>query len=142
MKPEGTEPIKIVGVIVDEVGHPRMDRSPGSALYAVPFQLSRRPSTLWERRFLETWDSPPRFTSMHRPGIARVSGDKIVLDGTTIEEVERYHLETLKLAIAEANRLEQQDEVKLRQRASAEEQKREQHRQHVVEAAKRLKFED
>ena len=35
--------IKITGVIVDEVTTPRMDGTRGSALYAVPFQLSRRP---------------------------------------------------------------------------------------------------
>ena len=36
------EPVSIVGVIVDEVTHPRMDGTRGSALYAVPFRLSRR----------------------------------------------------------------------------------------------------
>ena len=79
---------------------------------------------------------------MHRPGIARVSGDRIILDGTTIDEVERYHLDTLKLAVAEANRLAGQDEQKSRQRANAEDQKRQQHRQHIAEVAERLKFED
>jgi len=42
---------------------------------------------------------------MHRPGIARVSGDKVYLDGTTIEEVQKYHRDTLVLALEETNRL-------------------------------------
>ena len=39
----------------------------------------------------------------HRPGIARISGDKIILDGTIIGEVERYHAKTLKIAIEKTN---------------------------------------
>lgn len=49
--------------------------------------------------FIKTWNQPPQFTTMHRPGIARVSGDRVILDGTTIEEVEKYHRDTLKLSI-------------------------------------------
>ncbi len=36
---------------------------------------------------------------MHRPGIASVVDDEILLNGTTIEEVREYHRETLKLCI-------------------------------------------
>ncbi|MGH7949443.1 MAG: toll/interleukin-1 receptor domain-containing protein, partial [Candidatus Binataceae bacterium] len=88
--------IKIVGVIVDEVGQPRNDGSRGSALYTVPFRLSATPSREWAIVFIDAWNSPPRFTTMHRPGIARVEGARVVLDGTTIDEVEQYHLETLR----------------------------------------------
>ena len=52
------------------------------------------------------WDSPRTFTSMHRPGIAKVIGNKIILDGTTIEEVKKYHQETLTVVVKEANQLE------------------------------------
>jgi hypothetical protein len=142
MEMKKDDEIKIVRIAVDEVGLPRNDNLPGSALYAVPFQLSGTPSPLWVRLFLNAWNSPSRFTSMHRPGIAKVVHDKIILDGTTIEEVERYHLETLKLAVAQANRQEREQRTVLRQRASAEEQKEERHRGHVAEVAKRLKFED
>jgi hypothetical protein len=41
---------------------------------------------------------------MHRPGIARIQGATITLNGTTIEEVERYHRDTLQLAVAETNK--------------------------------------
>ncbi|RYL92565.1 hypothetical protein [Sporolactobacillus sp. THM19-2] len=41
---------------------------------------------------------------MHRPGIAKVVSNKIILDGTTIEEVKQYHRDTLILAVNEANK--------------------------------------
>jgi len=34
---------------------------------------------------LQNWRHPPSFTTMHRSSIARISGNKIVLDGTTME---------------------------------------------------------
>ena len=142
METERDDEIRIVGIVSDEVGLPRNDGSPGSSLYAVPFRLTRAPSPQWIRFFLRAWDLPPRFTSMHRPGIAKVIGDRVILDGTTIEEVEKYHLDTLKLAVTLANKLEREEKATLRQRASAEEQKQERHRKHVEEIAKRLKFDN
>lgn len=44
------------------------------------------------------------FATMHRGNIASVRGNRIILDGTTIEEVRDYHLKTLKLVIQEANK--------------------------------------
>jgi hypothetical protein len=137
---EKREPIELVRVIVDEVGEPRHDASPGSALYSVPFQLSATPSARWVGLFLKSWDLPPRFTSMHRPGIARVIKDRIILNGTTIEEVERFHLDTLKLAVEEANKLDEEHERRSRQQSSALQQKRDQHKKHVAEVASRLNF--
>lgn len=115
------EPIRIVGIIVDEVTEPRNDGTPGCALYRVPFRLSHVPSSLWKRLFLQTWDMPPRWSTMHRPGIARVSGDKIILDGTTIEEVRDVHRETLLLCVNKANELEA---YYLEQQRKEEERKR------------------
>jgi TIR domain-containing protein len=138
--PSPKEPLRIVGVIVDEVTQPRMDGTRGSALYAVPFRLSSRPDSMWSQLFVQNWDRPPRWTSMHRPGIAHVSGDRIVLDGTTLEEIEKYHRETLKLALAETNR--QYGELVEQQRREAEAQRarEEEHRKDIEERAKRLKF--
>jgi len=99
------EPIRILNIVVDEVTAPRNDGTPGSALCCIPFQLSRRPPSDWADAFVQQWNRPPRWTSMHRPGIARVSGDKVYLDGTTIEEVQKYHRDTLVLALEETNRL-------------------------------------
>lgn len=98
-----TGPVRLVGVVREGIGKPRGDGTAGSALYAVPFRLSRRPTTTWAQHFVNTWDRPPRFTTMHRPGICRISGDVVTLDGVTIEEVKRYHLETLKACLERVN---------------------------------------
>jgi hypothetical protein len=140
MDSEKNEPVKLLGVITEEVGQPRNDARPGSALYAVPFRLSTGPTETWIEAFINAWEFPERFTSMHRPGIARVESNKIILDGTTIEEVEKYHLETLKLAIKRANEVVVQEAARRAQLDAAAEEKRRQHRQHVESIAKRLKL--
>lgn len=139
-KGEEDQPIRITEIISGEITTPWRDGTRGSGLYQVPFRLSANPSHDWRELFLHFWDHPPRFTTMHRPGIARVYSDKIVLDGTTMEEVEKYHLETLKLAIEEANK----EIVKLRERKRQQEEekknKEKQHRDEVDEIARRLKL--
>lgn len=136
----GSEAIEIEGIVEDEVGEPRNDGSQGSGLYKVPIRLSARPSKTWARLFVETWNHPPRFTTMHRAGIASVIGDKIILDGTTIEEVEKYHAETLRLVVDKVNSdagvIEEQDR-KRRETAEAESA---QHRDHVREVSGRIRF--
>jgi hypothetical protein len=137
---ESAEPLKITGIIADRVSTPRMDGSRGSALYEVPFRLSRRPPSGWDDFFVPSWDRPPRFTSMHRPGIASVEGDVIWLRGTTLEEVERYHRDTLKLVVEEANKryAEWHREREARRQAEAERERL--HRESVQDTAKRLSF--
>lgn len=137
---EGFEGFRITRVIVEDITEPRNDGTRGSALYSIPFSLSGRPPSEWAELFLQNWDRPPRFTSMHRPGIARISGSIISLNGTTIEEVERYHRDTLQLAVDQTNQQyreweQRQDEQQARERAQSEE-----HRRSVDEAAKRIKF--
>jgi hypothetical protein len=134
------EPIRIVGIIVDEVSTPKMDGSRGSALYTIPFKLSRRPSSIWQEAFVQTWNRPPRFTTMHRPGIARVSGNKIILDGTTIEEVEKYHRDTLKLSVERTNEIEKEYETRRKRKEELERARIEKHEEEVKEMAKRIKF--
>lgn len=102
------EPIKLVGVDTDRVTEPRNDGTPGSALYRVPIRLSRIPSWIWKQAFLNAWQFPRQFTSMHRPGIARIESDCIILDGTTIEEVRDTHRATLVLCVEDANAAEAQ----------------------------------
>ena len=134
------ESVRILGVVVDEVTEPRNDGSPGSALYAVPFRLSRTVSSDWARVFQRVWDSPPEYTSMHRPGIARVSRDRITLNGTTIDEVQRYHRATLILCVKETNRIiselaaTQQREQEQRARLAQE------HKRNVRDIADRIDF--
>jgi hypothetical protein len=135
------EPIRIIGVDTASVGHPRNDGTPGSALYAVPIKLNRAPSREWAQAFPEAWNRPSSWTTMHRPGIARVSGDRIILDGTTVEEVRDYHAKTLNLVVDTLN----EAEVQYRERQSAEaEQKalaRAKHDMNVRDVADDIKFE-
>lgn len=136
------EPIKLEGIIIEEVTLPRNDDTSGSALYAVPFRLSDTPTATWVDLFVQSWNLPPRFTSMHRPGIARVEGNRIILDGTTIEEVKRYHLDTLKLAVSEANRLLAEEKRTSARQTATSKSRRQRHQEHVAEVAKSLKFGD
>lgn len=126
--------IKITRVIVEDITEPRKDGTAGSSLYSIPFALSTSPPPEREDLFLENWNHPPR------PGIASISGATAILDGTTIEEVERYHRDTLQLAVAQTNQqyrdlLRQQNE-----RLTREEARRQEHRQRVENASKRIKF--
>ena len=134
------EDIKITGIVTEKVTEPRNDGTAGSALYSIPFSLSRRPDPQWARLLVENWDHPESFTTMHRPGIARVAGNTIVLEGTTIDEVEKYHHETLREAVKKANRqyrlwLEKQQEDRGRQEATSQE-----HKSHVEDVASRIRF--
>jgi hypothetical protein len=135
------ERIRIVGIVEEGIGRPRNDGTRGSALYRIPLRLSRRPSSTWARHFVETWNRPPRFTTMHRSGIASISGDTIILDGTTMEELERYHLETLRHVLEKVNRDVTAHEAQERARAEREEQQRREHDENIRDVATRLKFE-
>lgn len=124
--------IEIVGILLDEVTQPRMDGTRGSALYKVPFKLSQYPEHEWKLLFLQSWQYPPRFTTMHRPGIASVVGDVIILDGTTIEEVAQYHRDTLVLCVRSAN-IQYQD--LLDERAREEEARERAKMEHIAKVA-------
>lgn len=134
------DPIHILGIITDQVTLPRMDGTYGSALYKIPFRLSRYPSEIWRELFVRNWNDPPKFTTMHRPGIASVAGDEIILDGTTIEEVRDYHRETLMLCVEKTNKEEQ---AILNERKRIEEQenlRKDRHYSQVKEIAGGISF--
>jgi len=136
------DPIKITGVVIDQVGTPRGDGTRGSALYRVPFRLSRRPPPLWAELFPACWDHPPRFSSMHRPGIASVVGDLLILDGTTVEEVQQYHRDTLILAVEETNNRYVKTRAETEARQEEEAKRIADHKRHVEEQAKTISFDD
>lgn len=132
--------ITIVGVDESGITAPRNDDTPGSALYDVPLKLNGAVHAEWADVFVRTWDRPPSWSTMHRPGIASVAGDRIWLRGTTLEEIEKHHLSTLKLCVSVAN---EKFNALLRSARAAKEAKRRregEHRQHVRDAIKRLKF--
>ncbi|KNZ41851.1 toll/interleukin-1 receptor domain-containing protein [Acetobacterium bakii] len=132
--------IKIKGILVDKVTLPKMNGTRGSALYKIPFKLSDYPSGMWCKFFISAWVSPSSFTTMHRPDIAGIFGDEIILDGTTIEEVEKYHHKTLLLAVDKANELEKyrlqclDDEKKKKARLEAD------HIENIQNIASRIIF--
>jgi hypothetical protein len=134
------EDIKITRVIMEDITEPRNDGTPGCALYSIPFALSVTPPFEWVELFTENWNHPPRWTSMHRPGIANVYGASVTLEGTTIEEVERYHRDTLQLTIAETNRQYRERQIEQRARRVREDALREEHRKRIEDASKRIKF--
>lgn len=132
--------ITIVGIVEGEVTEPRNDGTPGSALYCVPLQLSDHPPSEWAELFVQVWDQPPRYTSMHRPGIARVFGDRVLLDGTTLDEIESVHRDTLKVILTETNRLYREWCQKQGQKERQRAEKSEAHKQEVRAKAGRIKF--
>jgi hypothetical protein len=136
------EPVRIIGVIADDVGEPRNDGTQGSALYTIPFRLSKPVSHAWARLFEQLWNRPPRFTTMHRPGIAHARGNRIVLNGTTIEEVQRYHRETLILCVAETNRLIAEHEATQERERDAAQQATDEHRRRIRDAADKIRFDE
>lgn len=136
------EPIRITGIVEEGVGRPRNDGTRGSALYRIPLRLSRRPDSTWSRYFVETWNRPPSWTTMHRPGIASVSGDTIILDGTTMEELERYHVATLRGVLDKVNADIAEHERRQRERAEHEAAAEQEHEATVREIGSRIRFDD
>lgn len=134
------EPVSILGIITDRVTVPRMDGTRGSALYKIPFRLSKHPSSLWKKLFVQSWNMPPRFSSMHRPGIATVYGDEIILDGTTIEEVRDYHRETLILCVDVANKKEKEIYEAEQRKKERENELKNKHFNNVNDIAGTIKF--
>ena len=133
--------IRIVEVIAGEVTEPRNDGTPGSALYTVPLRLSATPPSLWASLFVQHWDQPPRWTPMHRSGIARVVGNKVLLEGTTIEEVEMYHRDTLQAVLEVTNRDYRQLTEQQERERRARENEQAHHRRNVDDVARRINFE-
>ncbi len=77
---------------------------------------------------------------MHRPGIASVYGNRVVLDGTTLDEVERYHRDTLKLVVDRANEIYNELQQESRRHEDQERQRRSEHERHVRHMADRIRF--
>ncbi len=77
---------------------------------------------------------------MHRPHIASVAGDEIVLNGTTIEEVRDYHRDTLILCVEEANRLEAEYLEREQKRRAREDASRAAYRKNVENVAGTIDF--
>jgi hypothetical protein len=93
------DPLTITGVDAQHIGNPRNDGTAGSGLYSVPIKLNRAATAIEGQLLLGHWDRPTAIPAHHRPGILRVAGSTVVLDGTTIDEIRHFHAETLKRII-------------------------------------------
>ena len=133
---ESFEPIFIKHIIEQDIGVPLQDGTLESDLYSIPFQLSRRPSQDWANLFVRVWNSPPEFTTLHRPGIAFVSGDRIVLTRSSLEEVKLYHRHTLQIVLDKVNQDIASHETATR---DAEVRRAEQVRQHKLLAEQKAR---
>ena len=134
------EDIRITEINTDEITEPRNDGSPGSALYSIPISLSEAPDVDWSNLFVRNWNNPPSYTTMHRPRIASVRGAEVVLNGTTIEEVEQYHMKTLQLVISVTNREYRELRAQQEESQAREEAAHQEHRRRVSDVASRIKF--
>ncbi len=132
--------VRIVEVVTQDITEPKNDGRRGSSLYMIPFRLNRTPSILWADAFVKAWNFPPEFTNLHRPGIASVSGDRIILDGTTIEEVKNTHKRTLNLCVSVANRVEAEHHQKERERDQEVHERSSLFRRRVEDVAKDITF--
>lgn len=126
--------------IVDIIGQDITEAENRRPLYTIPFKLNRVPSSLWADIFIKVWNNPPKYSSKHRPGIARVLRDRIILDGTTLDEVKSTHKATLEVCVCEANRIEAEQLRKERQQNQASEKKTREFRRSVEEKAKEIRF--
>lgn len=134
--------LRITEVVAEEVGSPLNDGTARSGLYRVPLRLSRTPTSAEAALLVQVWNSPPSFTTMHRPGIASVAGDRFVLNGTTIEEVRDVHMTTLKVVLSETNRQAAELAVQEQARKQREGEQQEAHRRNVENVAADIKFGD
>ena len=134
------EPLKLTEVLMDDVGRPRNDGTRGSALYAVPIGLNRTPDSVEAQLLVQHWDSPPQFTTSHRPGILQVLGDRVVLERTTMDEIESCHAETLRLVIEKTNADAAAYRESQRKQADAQVHRDHEHDDHVREVAARIHF--
>ena len=62
-----------------------------------------------------------------RLSLASVIGSKIILNGTTIDEVKNYHRDTLLLCVEEANNKEQEIKERENRLKEQEEKRKQQH---------------
>lgn len=135
-----SDPLEIIGVDVDSVGTPSNDGTRGSALYVVPIRLSRVPTPREAELLVDNFDRPSSWTTMHRPGIARVFGDCLLLDGATMDEVKDYHAKTVRLAVDATNAKEAEFQRRDEAAAEAAEAHHERHREHVADVAGEIDF--
>lgn len=135
------EPVKIIGVIMEEVGAPRNDGTAMSRWHRVPLKLSRQVDRKWEIAFERAWNTSTRFANVRRTSIAKVNGDRINMSCTTIDEVLNDHKMDLIQCVLETNRIMAEKEAADQAEAEAFRLRLEEHKKHLAEVAERARFE-
>ena len=92
--------IKILGIVAEGVTYETNYGSPESTLYTVPLLLSWQPSDTWIEFFLDAWKKP-MFSP--NPDIVEVDDSMIFLNGTTLDDIDKYHKKALKKRVNAAN---------------------------------------
>jgi len=149
--------VRIVKILSDEVlvSKPEENENKVSDLYTVVFQLSYIPSECWITAFRYIWrHSKAHIASMENDADiyahadVDISGDKLFVSNTTIEEIESHYKEALEKTVQEANkeakeRLEEQRLERVRQENLEKDykEKTEDVKRKVKEAEERIKFE-
>ncbi len=137
------EPVRLARVLTNEVGFPGESNDGSRNVYTVVFQLSEEPSARWGDFFVHFWDRPQVAYSQshHRPGMVSVVSNRLILEETTIDEVEGFHLPVIKAALRMANEAEGRAVVEDHRRTERRRLEEAEHRRHVAEVAKRLPLE-
>jgi hypothetical protein len=77
----------------------------------------------------------PELVILGRPRIVRVQDDTVVLNGTTMDELEQFHATTIRLCAERANRFEANRLEQERQRRQRDEAARREHEREVADIA-------
>ncbi len=134
------EPVRILGVIAEEVGMPANYGGTTSGFYSVPLRLSRPVTLDWENTFERFWNHSPRFSTLRRASVARVDHDRIILSCTTLEEVVGDHKAILVECVRETNLVFEQKEAERKAREAQFAQASAEQRKRVDELKGKLKF--
>lgn len=129
-----------VNIRIVEIDESKTQPIPNEALYKIFIELNQYPSIDWADLFIQCWNHPPQFTSMHKPSIASIQGKYIVLDGTTADEIQQYHKDTLKLVLAETNKNYNSMMEKETERLNKEEEQKNKNINEEKEKQKGIKF--
>jgi hypothetical protein len=130
--------INIIGI-----DHSKIASIPNTPLFKIYVELNQAPPSKWGEMFEAHWHRPRQWTSMHRHSIASVTGKYILLNGTTIEEIDKYHKATLKICVEDANKSYNafiENELREKQQIEFNKKKQDEAIELEKEKAKKIKF--